>query len=161
MELYTHPSRHHSYISHITKLPDVILNLKFVQNLQNFVTERSSQLPTRTSLSPQLQGNCYIPPGSEMHIESPYSILDSALLTCIHVRVPLVSFKTRIQRKKPTQVNLLTQSLTSILYCTYIFALIKEILKHVFYSKRKYQQCIKDEGAIFLLFFFSPELTSC
>lgn len=96
----SHPSRHHSYISHVIKLPDSLFNLKFVQNLQQFVTGRSSQLSTRTLFSPELHSNCHIPSGNEMHIESPYQILDSALLICIHTHMSLVSFNTRLQRKK-------------------------------------------------------------
>lgn len=110
------PSRHHSYKSH--KLPDFILDLKFAQNLQNFVTGRSSQQSTRTLFSLQFHSNCGIPSGNEMHIKSPQRILDSALLPCIHMSTTLVLFKTRLQRKKPTQVNQVTQPLTSILFCT-------------------------------------------
>lgn len=45
------PSRYHSYISHDSKLPCIILDTKFVQNLQNFVTGRSPQLSTTVLFS--------------------------------------------------------------------------------------------------------------
>lgn len=143
----SHHNRGHSYVSH-RQTSWWHVYWKSVQNLQHFMIGRSSQWSTETLFFPLLHNNCWIPPGNETHTENPCKILYRALPAWIHIHMPLVSFKTRLQRKKKKKVNV--HSILSIkLIPLCLFVLIKENLKYFFYSE--YQLYIQDEGVAFLL----------
>lgn len=67
------------------------------------MTGRSSEQSTRTLFSLQFHGNCSILSGNEMHIKSPQRILDSALLTCIHMH--RTYYKEKNQHKSTSSLN--------------------------------------------------------